>query len=552
MVAGAAWDDHARRTADLLRRARTTLAYGGLDGVVQRPLFHDRGVFPHFAVAAEGCRIVDSAGQEYVDWSNGWGPVMLGYRFAPVEQAITSQLAGGPTLSLMHPLEVEVAERIVDMVPCAEMVAFGKNGSDALNAAVRLSRAVTGREVILQNGFHGFHEWFVAKYPEVRGMPKSLRALVEEFPYDDLDALERHLRRHKGRVAAVVMEPVNTHLPDPDYLAAACELTRRHGALFVLDEVLTAFRVSRGGAQEVYGVEPDLACLGKSMGNGMPISALVGRREHMLQLPSTGYGMTFRGETLSLAAAAAVLDTIADEPVIEHLSGVGEGLRSWFEPLSTEIGLPCRLLGPPARMTIGFEAGHGLPWEDIRAMFLQACLQEGLLTNGTLLASYAHHDADLEDTRVALEAALHAVRERVEHPDQHGDVRPVGGSPFGPRHWNAVGALDGLDVDDEVVTLRGWMRLGDEAPRSVEAVAADGSPSRAPKRRWIGARLDRRPERFAVALDRAACTTIDGVELTLVARSRDGEEYRCHVLLSDVAAAAGAGPFPLGDGVLYL
>lgn len=547
------WDDATRSTADLLRRARTTLAYGGLDGVVQRPMFHEHGAYPHFAVAAEGCAITDSTGRTYLDWSNGWGPVMLGHRFPPVEAAITAQLAAGPTLSLMHPLEVEVAERIITMVPCAEMVAFGKNGSDALNAAVRVARAVTGREEILQHGFHGFHEWFVAKYPDVRGIPSGSRALVGEFPYDDLDALESALAERPGRVAAVVMEPVNTHEPSPGYLEGVRELAHRHGALFVLDEVLTAFRVHRGGAQALYGVEPDLACLGKSMGNGMPISAVVGHREHMLALPSTGYGMTFRGETLSLAATAAVLDTVAHEPVTEHLARVGTDVRDWFEPRAAEVGLDCSLLGPPSRMSFAFEPRFGLDWEDIRSMFLQACLRHGLLTNGTLLASYAHDDAAVAATKEALDAALLDVRAQVGDQAVMRRHRRVGGSPHGPRRWEATGAVEEIAVDGRTVTLRGWLLVGDERPASVHVVAADGSAS--DRRGWRPRRRARRAdtaEGFEVHVDRAACSTGDGLELTLVATTEAGEEYRCRVLLSDPDAMSAGGPFPLGDGVLYL
>ena len=281
------------------------LGYGGFHRMAWARFYgDDDGAFPRFAERADGYELIDSEGRSFVDWTNGGGPVILGYNHPAVEEAVRAQLAhkAGPTLTLMHPVELEVASKLTEMVPCAEMVAFGKNGSDAVTAAVRIARAATRREVILHHGGHGFHDWFVSSLGAA-GVPKAIGSLVHSFPYNDLAALEALFDRFEGQVAAIVMEPVNIAMPAAGYLESVRELAHARGALLIFDEMVTAFRLAPGGAQELFGVTPDLTALGKGIANGMPLSAVVGRREYMRHLPNVAYGMTFRGETLSLAAA---------------------------------------------------------------------------------------------------------------------------------------------------------------------------------------------------------------------------------------------------------
>lgn len=546
------WTDGARETAALMRRARSVLAYGGLDGVITRPLFHESGTFPQFAVAASGCRLTDSTGQTYLDWANGWGPVMLGYRHPAVERAITEQLEAGPTLSLMHPIEIEVAEQVCSMVPSAEMVVFGKNGSDVVNAALRVARAATGRDVVLQHGFHGFHEWHQVQNEGVRGVPRVLGRLVDPFDYDDLDGLRRLLRRRRRRPAAVIMEPTNTFEPPPGYLEGVRELTTRYGALLIFDEMVTAFRLARGGAQEAYGVLPDLTCMGKAMGNGMPIAALAGPREYMQLVPSVGYGMTFRGETLSLAAARVVLRTIDEEPVTEHLATVGETMRHRFEALADEAGVPCRLLGPAARMTISFAPQGSTSIGEIRAAFLQECLRHGVMTNGTLLASYAHDPQAVDESLERMGDALGAVRARLDAGDGTGH-RPTGGSPFGPRVLEASGFLEQAEVRDGELRLSGWIALSGRAPRQITVTVPDGRVVRPDVTRADDDRHGGEHARFTLTVPSDDVVTAHGHEITLHAASTDGSTYSCPVVLTEVGPdASPGGPYPLVDGVLYL
>ena len=395
-------------TEELWRRARGVLA-SGMWTVSQGVFRHPGGVFPLFADSGEGCRIVDSTGRSYVDWVMGWGPVLLGYRHAALERAIRDQLAAGPLLTLLHPIEIEVAEQLRELFPCAERVAFGKNGSDGLAAAVRVARAVTGREGVLVCGYHGFHDWYMAVHPQCCGIPEPLRWLVRAFPYNDLAAVRALLAAHGEQIAAVVLEPTSTELPAPGFLEGLRESCTRNGSVLVFDEVVTALRLARGGAQEAFGVVPDLACLGKSMANGMPLSALVGRSELMDAVHHIGYGLTFRGETLSLAAARACLRICATEPVAEHVALVGERVRAAFTAAAAAAGVQARLVGPSCRMTFAFDRQGPLLPLGLQTLFVQECTVHGVLTNGNLLPSYAHDDRALATTEAAFERALAVV-----------------------------------------------------------------------------------------------------------------------------------------------
>lgn len=402
-------------TAGLWSRAQGVLT-AGLWSVSQGTFHYPDGVFPLLAQRGEGCCLVDTTGRTYVDWMMGWGPVVLGYRHPAVERAIREQLESGTLLSLLHPVEIEVAEAIRSMVPCAERVAFGKNGSDVLMAAVRIARAATGRQDVLVYGYHGFHDWYMAVVPQVEGIPRDLRPLVRYFRYNDLAGLRQLLLASKGGVAAVVMEPTNTEMPEPGFLEGVRDLTEEHGAFLIFDEIITGFRLANGGAQEYFGVVPDLACFGKGLSNGMPLSALTGKTDAMEILHRVGYGLTFRGELLSLAAARAALRVYREEPVCQHLWRIGDGIRERFLESARRAGVDARLEGPSPRMSFRFAAAGGITPLGLQTLFVQECLKRSILTNGHLLPSYAHSDAEVEETAAAFEGALavlgRAIREK--------------------------------------------------------------------------------------------------------------------------------------------
>jgi radical SAM protein with 4Fe4S-binding SPASM domain len=535
----------------LMRRADAVLGYGGHHRTALRSIYGDEDdVFPKFAASAQGCELTDTAGRAYVDWVGGGGPVLLGYRHPAVEAAIRAQLEAGPTLTLMHPLEVEVAELLEEMIPCAEMVSFGKNGSDALAGAIRIARAATGRELILQHGVHGFHEWFACMHPGVRGIPKVLRALVEPFPYNDLDALGELFERHRGEVAAIVMEPVAFELPHEGYLRSLIELAHANGALVVFDEMVTGLRMANGGAQELYGVTPDLACFGKALANGMPLSAIVGASDYMRLLPGVAYGMTFRGETLSLAAAKAVLETLHETPVAPHVARTGAALRDGFAKACAETGVRAELRGHPSRLLFAFQNDAGITAERIESAFLSSCARKGVLTNGCLMPSLAHDEGAVARTLDAFAGANTALGETLEAG--RGTIREAVTRGFGAT--SADGYIDSVEQQPAGLRISGWLLPADGPPDEIEAVARDGTTVGAerPHRRDLAHGYPSIPGAAAAGFDLLLPSGVfaqDGTySFTLRARRNESE-----VFALDVAHMPGrTGPTVSSNGVLRL
>lgn len=453
-------------TAGLLYKLYDVHAYGSVMSAV-RPLFYGAREFPHFALRASGCRLEATNGSEYVDWLFSGGTVILGYRHPRVEEAIIRQLEAGPTLTFTSPIEVELAERLVSIIPCADSIAFGKNGSDALTAAVRLCRAATGREIILYHGFHGFHDWYAATAPEIAGIPEALRGLTIAFPYNDLDALQALFAEHEGRVAGVVMEPTKLELPADGYLQAVRELTRQNGAILVFDEVVTSLRLGLAGAQGMFGVTPDVACFGKALANGMPISAIGGSREVMRRYPTIGVGMTFQNETLSMAAALATLDVLAEEPVAEHIARTGERIRAGFIDATTKLGIDGAMSGHPSRMTMRFAATQRYPSDYLLGAFITECLKRGIVTNGSILPCYAHDEAAIDVSVRAMAESLY----ELQHATR--ELQIPAWSMIGEP--GLAGYLDEIDRGSTLDTIAGWALI--DASPAMSIVAAVGGES---------------------------------------------------------------------------
>ena len=463
------------RTTGLVRQAREVLAYAPLVTGL-RPLFQDSGaLYPQFAESARGCTLTDTAGRSYIDWMSGYGSTILGYRNPEVEEAVAAQFACGPVLPFGHPLEVEVARTLTRLIPCAEMAGFGKNGSDMLTAAVRLARLATGRQVILYHGYHGFHDWFAAANPGIGGLPSGLKELIHEFPWGDLQSLERLFERFHGRVAAVVMEPAKQFLPGPGWLEGVRDLAHGHGALLVFDEIVTGFRIALGGAQDLFGVTPDLACFGKAMANGWPISALVGRTDLLSRWMEIGVDMTWRGETLSLAAARRTLEILQTRPVLARVADAGEEIRAAFNETARRHGVEAQLTGHAARLQIGFQDQNGLASDRLLGMFIDECLQRGVVTNGTLLPNAAHDGAAVERTAAVFDRALAVVGRAVAAGRLEGL-----GSPGGA--W-VQGCLDGAGRVDGGLEVRGWLISEDGLPLGITIEGPEGSTVKAERTR---------------------------------------------------------------------
>ncbi len=241
------------RSEELLERALGTIPLGTQTFSKSRTQY-PHGVSPFYAARAEGSRLWDADGNEYVDFVNALCAVTLGYKDPDVDRAVRAQMEEGALFTLPHPIEIEVGEKICAMVPSAEMVRFGKNGSDATSGAVRLARAHTGRDLIAACGYHGWQDWFIGTTARNLGVPRAVSELTHTFTYNDLGSLDDLFRQSPGQIAGVIMEPMNSTEPLPGFLEGVQALCREQGAVFILDEMITGFRFARGGAQELFGV----------------------------------------------------------------------------------------------------------------------------------------------------------------------------------------------------------------------------------------------------------------------------------------------------------
>lgn len=356
------------------------------------------GVSPYFVTRASGSRCWDIDGNEYIDFVSSLASITLGYNDPDVTRSVSEQLQSGVIFSLPHPLEAEVAELICEMVPCAEMVRFGKNGSDATSGAVRLARAFTGRDHVAVCGYHGWQDWYIGSTARRRGVPQATQDLTHSFVYNNLESLRALLEARPGAFATVILEPMNVSAPAPDFLQGVKDLAHEHGALLIFDETITGFRYSNGGAQQAFGVTPDLATFGKGLANGFPISAIAGRRDVMKLMEEIFFSFTFGGEALSLAAAKATLSKLRREPVVQTLAARGnaiiDGTRAVIE--RHELSDVFSVSGHPSWSFLNIRDARGATAFEIKTLWMQEMLQRGLLSVGSHNVNYAHSEADIQ------------------------------------------------------------------------------------------------------------------------------------------------------------
>lgn len=437
------------RTTDFLTRARavtpgaTQTRSKGIGYLVE-------GASPAFLTRGRGARVWDVDGHEYVDWSLSLGAIGLGYCHPAVDEAVIRQVRDGASFSLAHPLETEVAERLCEIIPCAERVRFVKTGSEATEAAMRIARVATGRDVIISIGYHGWHSAHDAAVPQHPGVPHGFTKAIVDVPYNDLDALERAFESQNwvmqgsppphptGAVAAVLIEPVLHDEPATGYLQGVRNLCDDYGALLIFDEVVSGFRWALGGAQEFFGVTPDLACFGKALANGYPLGAVVGRRD-VMERGAWFVSSTFGGEAVSLAAAKATIDVYrGGGRVIERMWTTGQHLidrvndtaRVWSGALPFRaVGYPCKprlVITYPIRDTLPGYRGADEQKHLLMSILIQELCARGVLIHPrTLCVSAAHGEAELRDTAAAVSAACQTMLEALSNGDLAQCVRGI-------------------------------------------------------------------------------------------------------------------------------
>jgi glutamate-1-semialdehyde 2,1-aminomutase len=412
-----------QKSAQLQKRAHSlipggahTYAKGDDQYPVQAPGFLQRG---------DGCHVWDVDGNEFIEYGMGLRAVTLGHAFRPVVEAAHRQMLLGDNYTRPAVIEVECAQEFLDLIDGAEMVKFAKNGSDATSAAVRLSRAYTGRDLIARcadQPFFSVDDWFIGTTPMSAGIPRAVSDLTLQFRFNDLGSLQSLFDQKPGEIACVILEAATAVEPASDFLHAVQTLCRKEGAVFILDEMITGFRWHAGGAQKVYGISPDLTTFGKGMGNGFSVSALAGRKEIMERgglyhehdrvfLLSTTHG----AENHSLAAAIETMRIYRRDKVVEFFYQQGERLRAGVNRVigSLGIGDHFQLLGRPSNMVFSTRDQNKEPSQAFRALFLQEMIQRGVIAP-SLVVSFSHSDADIDRTIEVIGDSLEIYKRALE------------------------------------------------------------------------------------------------------------------------------------------
>ncbi|MCK6541815.1 aminotransferase class III-fold pyridoxal phosphate-dependent enzyme [bacterium] len=405
-------EKYYQRALPLIPAGTQTLAKG--------PGQYVNGFAPKYLDRGKGAHVWDVDGNEFIDWTMGVGPLSLGYAYPAVDRAISDQLRKGITFSLMHPLEVEVAELIHDVVPNAECVRFSKTGADVTSAAIRLARAYTGRDKVLCCGYHGWHDWYIGVTDRHLGIPDAVRAMSFTFAYNDIASVEASIDEN---TACVILEPIVFEEPQDNFLHKLRALCDRHGVLLIFDEMWTGFRIAIGGAQEYFDVHADLACFSKAIANGMPLSVLTGRADIMRLLEKDVFFFTtFGGEALSLAACKATLAELSIHDVPSYLRSMGIKIKDGYNQIAQDMNLAfTKCVGLPFRSMVTFDPAAGNPLE-MKSLLQQELIRRGILWGGFHNMSYGHSEADIQTTLAAYAESLeilgkavgdHTVREKL-------------------------------------------------------------------------------------------------------------------------------------------
>lgn len=405
--------DRARR---LIPGGAHTYSKGDDQFAANAPKIIDRGL---------GCTLWDVDGNKFTDLAMSLGTAILGHAYEPVLNAVRHEISRGVNFCRPSVIEGELAELLVELIPSAEMVKFGKNGSDAVTAAVKLARAYTGRKYVARcsaDAFNAIHDWFIGSTVVTRGIPKEVQELTLKYDYNDLESCQKLLDQHPGQIACFLLEPLSSTVPKDGFLQNLKALCEKNGALLIFDENVTGFRFALGGAQEMVGVTPHLSTFGKGMANGFSVSALVGQREFMriggidhdeerVFLLSTTHG----GETHSLAASIACINEIREHDIIRHFWEIGQSLIDGVLTAARDVGAEKYVdaFGYGARPVFSFRDETGQISMVARTLFLQETIARGLLMP-YVTPSYAHNKKTVNFALECISDALTVMKSAAE------------------------------------------------------------------------------------------------------------------------------------------
>ena len=390
-----------RKSETLFEQAKSYIPGGA--PITRRPDLFIAGAHPLYIEQAKGCRLTDVDGQEYIDYLMAYGPIMLGYSYPCVNAAAYEAIDKGTVFSMGHPLILELAKEMVRLIPCAELVYFKKTGSGATSTAVKIARVYTGRDKVIRYGYSGWHDWcwecrWWSDYKS--GAPKVLKDYIFDVQYNDLESLEQLLKTNAGQIACVIMEPIKLEMPEEGYLQGVRDLCCKYEVLLIFDEIKTGFRLALGGAQEYFGIIPDMATYSKGMANGFPISAVVGKKEIMEVSLNMALSATFDGEIVAMAAALATMREIEQKKVNDHLWKMGQRLMDGLDNLAVEMGIEAKCVGTAPMPYLEFRDKDEAQNVIAREVFYRETALRGIFfaPNHLWFISFSHKEKDIDET----------------------------------------------------------------------------------------------------------------------------------------------------------
>ena len=389
------------------------------------------GISPLYAQSAKGSHFTDIDGNEYLDWVNAVGAIILGHADDVVDGAVKEQIDRSSIYTVSSPLEIELAEELVLTIPSAEMVRYTKGGGEACAVAARIARGTTARDKVLICGYHGWHDWYLAanykadpesgEFPfagiEPIGVPQGLADTIVPFPYGDLDTLEELLAANRGQVAAIMMEPVRSELPPPGYLEGVKELAGKYDAILIFDEVSCGWRLAIGGAQAHLGIVPDMTVVAKAMSNGYPMGAVVGTREVMEPASRMFISSSYWSDNIGLVAALTTIRELKRRNSEVRFKEIGEKLRNGLNEAFASAGLAGACTGLHTGPTVTIELSDETLRPKVTTLFIQEMAKRHIHCYLSLKPTLAHTDEDVQRTAEAATEALRVIKQGLDRGD---------------------------------------------------------------------------------------------------------------------------------------
>ncbi|MDD5292055.1 MAG: aminotransferase class III-fold pyridoxal phosphate-dependent enzyme [Candidatus Omnitrophica bacterium] len=405
------------KSQNLYRQARKIIP-GGTQLLSKRPEMFLPELWPAYYQKAKGCQIWDLDGKRYIDMSIMCaGACILGYADNDVDKQVKKAIKNATAATLNCPEEVELAKLLCKIHPWADMVRYARTGGEAMSVAVRIARAKSGKDIILFCGYHGWHDWYLSSnlaydksldghlLPglQPKGVPRGLKGTAIPFNYNNTDEFIRLIEKYRGRVAAVVMEPLRNHFPAKGFLETIRKITRKSNIVLIFDEITSGWRLTVGGAHLKLKVNPDICVFAKAISNGYPMAAIVGRKEVMDVMQDTFISSTYWSERIGPVAALATIAKIKEEDVCSHLVGIGEKVRRGWQLAAKKYNLKIVITGMNPLLHFSFK--HSKPLV-LKTLFTQEMLKKGFLATTSFYASFAHKPAIVAKYLKAVDSAF--------------------------------------------------------------------------------------------------------------------------------------------------